>query len=491
MNQAKEYDVILVNPPVSFKKMPDNEIVISYFNTLDKFGKHLLGDDDTEANYGLLSIASKIEMDRPETTIKIIDFNVIDKEIRKKKKRSIKYSDIKQELSKYSANIIGLSFMTSSYGNWGKDLVEIASKRSEYIFLGGIHPTVRYKQVMKELGEFIDGIIVGEGELVFSSIVKEILDGSGHFEKYSSIYTGEGIPTVSVLDNRELAELPVPNYSLLYDEEEYIIPRIYTTRGCSNNCKMCSVGDFYKTKSRQDIVQVDVSRFRKDITTLYERYKIKHFVMGDLTFSENNPRFKRILDILINLRNTENINVDWWCQTRGDLLNEESAKKMKEAGFKQVAIGCEAATNKQLEFLNKKESVETIKSSLQLLRKYDINTQGYWILGVPGETRQSIKKTQEMILNYLSDDLMVVPHITILVPYPNTKLSKEQKGIKIDHYNYKDYWMNCDLNGYGMPVYHTIDENGQILLSSEEIYNIWLETLELITKFMEEKYNEF
>lgn len=94
-----------------------------------------------------------------------------------------------------------------------------------------------------------------------------------------------------------------------------------------------------------------------------------------------------------------------------------------------------------------------------------------------------------MILEYLNDDLLSVPHITILVPYPNTKLSKEQHGIRIDNRNFADYWMNCDLYGYGKPVYHTVDEVGRMLLSSDKIYEIWLETLEEVTKFMEEKYN--
>lgn len=486
------YDVILINPPVSFKRMPDekeDKIVISYFNTLNKYGKKLLGDDDTEPNYGLLSIAAKIREDRPETTIKIIDFNIIDKKIRETENRAINKQDIELELNNYSANIVGISFMTCSYGVWGQELIESAYNISEYMFLGGIHPTVRYKQVINETQNYIDGIIVGEGEYVFSWLVKKILDGNGNFKTNHSIYTGQENPIRSVLDNRQLAELPLPAYDLMYDDEDYIIPRIYTTRGCSNNCKMCSVGDFYKTKSHQDIVQVEISRFKSDVISLWEKYKIKHFVMGDLTFSENNPRFKKILDILINLRYGENIVSDWWCQTRGDLLNEESAEKMSEAGFKQVAIGCEAATNKQLQSLNKKENIETIKCSLQLLRKYNINTQGYWILGVPGEDINSIKKTKNMILEYLNDDLLSVPHITILVPYPNTKLSKEQHGIRIDNRNFANYWMNCDLYGYGKPVYHTVDEEGRTLLSSDKIYEIWLETLEEVTRFMEEKYN--
>lgn len=482
------YDVILINPPVSFKKMPDDEVVKKYHYTLKRLGKNLLGDNDEEPNYGLLSIAAKIIEDRDGTNVKIIDFNIIDKNMRINKKRSISINDINKELSKYTADIIGISFMTVSYGVWGKELIKSASEISEYLFVGGIHPTVRYMQVMNENNNLIDGIIVGEGEYIFSWIVKTILDGDLHFERNQSVYTGTGIPIRSILSNKQLADLPLPAYYLQYNEDEYIIPRIYTTRGCSNNCSMCSVGDFYKTKSHQDIVQVEIARFKTDVLELCDRYHIKHFVMGDLTFSENNPRFKKVLETIANIRDTNGIDLDWWCQTRGDLLNEESAEMMSYAGFKQVAIGCEAATNKQLKSINKREKIETIKNSLQLLRKYSINTQGYWILGVPGEDKTSIKKTQEAIIKYIEDDLITVPHITILVPYPNTALFKGKSGIEIEHRDYSKYWMNCDLNGYGKPVYHTIDENGRTLLSSDEIYNYWIETLQKVTEIMEEKY---
>jgi radical SAM superfamily enzyme YgiQ (UPF0313 family) len=260
-----------------------------------------------------------------------------------------------------------------------------------------------------------------------------------------------------------------------------------------NNCSICSVGSFFRTGRSVDQVDVDIDTLIDKIGRTYESNKIKHFVLGDLDISDR-QRLQKFLKKLILLNQQKGITKDWWCQTRGDsaVIDSATARLLLKAGFKQVAIGCEGATDQQLQTINKNEKVSNVKKALRTLTKAGLTTQGYWIIGLPYDTYQDVKQTQATILEYLKSGLVTVPHITILVPYPNTDIEKHEgtNGIRIVNRDYKNYWMNCDLYGCGKPVYETIDRNGRTLLTSDQIYELWLETLQKVTEFYNSRRNK-
>jgi radical SAM superfamily enzyme YgiQ (UPF0313 family) len=439
----------------------------------------------------LLSIAANIRKNIPDKTIKVLDFNILDKKLRATQNRALTNDDIKKELEKYHPLVSGISFMTSSYGEWGKDLIKFTKQRSTFLFLGGIHPTVKPREIFMENSkkntgddeDYVNGIVVGEGEIVFVEIIRQIFK-NGKFQDMPHVYTGKKEVERAILNNQELNELPIPAYDLMYKDDEAIIPRLYTSRGCNFRCSMCSVGEFYKTKNQSDPVPVETGKILNDIKELHDKYVISHYVIGDLCSFDNAIKFRMFLEELEKIQEHENFrDYNWWCQTRGDVITEEFALQLKKTRFSQIAIGCEGASQAQLDSIHKHEGADVIARALKTLRDNQIDTQCYWILGLPGETKETIQKTQEKILRYLQDGLTTIPHITILVPYPNTDIYNEKTGIEIVEHDYSKYWMNCDLYGYGKPVYKTVDTHRDTLLSSDDIYNYWLETLQKVTEY--------
>jgi anaerobic magnesium-protoporphyrin IX monomethyl ester cyclase len=499
--KIKTCDVLLVNPPTGSDVMPTNEIILNYFKCIDRID--LLGDSDTEPNYGLFSIAAYLrqgcEQLKMPVSIEYVDLNSLDINLRRgKENRAINKNDMAKILSKYKCRVAGVSFMTASYGTWAEMLIPVVKQSSDYVFLGGIHPSVRYKEVMKKFSEQISGIVVGEGEEVFFNVVQRVLQGNGHgFERIRHLYTRKklknghgGKISRARLDYEFLSKLPNPAYNISFKRNAEVIARVYSSRGCDNKCSMCSVAHFFNSEELSEAVDVYVDKLIEKIDEIYKKYNVKHFVLGDLTTS-NRERLVKFLYKLIDL-NKELIKrkktpKKWWCQTRGDssIIDKTTAELLKEAGFEQVAIGCEGATDKQLATINKEEKVVSIKNALKTLRDAGLSTQGYWIIGLPYDTEKSVEKTQEAILEYLESGLVTVPHITVLVPYPNTGLAKNSgnNGIKIINKDYKNYWMNCDLYGCGRPVYETIDAEGNTVLTSDRIYKLWLETLQKVTDF--------
>ncbi len=493
-NKRIQCDVLLINPPAASDIMPQEKIIYDYFSCISSMD--FLGDSDIEPNYGLFSIAAYLreqcKLHNEKVIIKYLDLNIIDQHLRVKERRPINKDDFKKIFARYSCGVAGISFMTASFGTWAEALIPIVKEVSAHVILGGIHPTVRYRSILDKYKE-LSGIVVGEGERVFYNIVRELIHKTGNIERIPNLCTPQKLaenPNVIIhparLDNIFLSNLPVPAYDVFYQQIDEVIARVYSSRGCINSCSICSVGSFFKTNGLAEPVNIEIDSIIDAIGKLYDSYKVKHFVLGDLNISDK-MRLSIFLDKLILLNQRKGIKKDWWCQTRGDLsiIDRSIAKKLLRAGFKQVAIGCEGGTDRQLQMINKNEEVKSVKKALKILSGAGLSTQGYWIIGLPYDTLESVRKTQETILEYLRTGIVTVPHITVLVPYPNTDLEKNENtnGIRIVDTNYKNYWMNCDLFGCGKPVYETIDENGNVLLTREQIYDLWLDTLKKVTEF--------
>ena len=166
--------------------------------------------------------------------------------------------------------------MTSSYGTWADVIIKHLKTRTSYIFLGGIHPTVRYREIFETYSDTISGIVIGEGEKVFFEIAKEILLNGKDLERIEHLCTLKKIesdPEVNIppcrLDNLTLTHLPNPEYRLQYKRSDEIIARLYSTRGCINNCSICSVANFFHADREEDPSLVHVDKLIEKIGNLY------------------------------------------------------------------------------------------------------------------------------------------------------------------------------------------------------------------------------
>ncbi|MDP2767175.1 MAG: radical SAM protein, partial [Candidatus Methanoperedens sp.] len=88
-----------------------------------------------------------------------------------------------------------------------------------------------------------------------------------------------------------------------------------------------------------------------------------------------------------------NIDVLWSCETRVDLINEELLKAMKKAGCYMIAYGIESGNQMILNNLRKKITIEQIRSAIELTHKAGIQSVGYFMLGSPWETPETIRET--------------------------------------------------------------------------------------------------
>lgn len=461
--EKDDYDVLLIQPNMlqQIDAKYVDPVQIEYWNSLEKVGG-LFGDLPIEPNWGLLYIAASLKENGIKTGL--LDLHLYDYIKYTKTNDFIDESDIRKLLKLKKFKLIGISAMTLSHNNALK-IAQIAKEVNPQckVILGGIHFSFLVEQVLIE-NPLIDGVLAGEGEKSFVELFKQI-DYKNEWNKIEGlsyrdgeeVYVSEGYPLIEDLDS-----LPYPDYDL-WPEDVPLIPRIYTARGCNGGCSYCVVNKFFCNKYRKR----NINSALEEIRYLVNKYNVKDVLIGDLNFGANFQDAMKFCDLLME----SGLDLKWWCQTRPDGLNEALIEKMAKAGCKQIGIGIESVDDEILDSSMSQKSNSDLNTEelCRLIKKYGISVQGYFILGLPGETIKTALSTINCIDKLTKEGLVDVSHIAVMVPYPGTPIFNEASKFEIEivEHDFSKYLMNCDFMNAGVPVVRTK------CLSNYQIYALW------------------
>lgn len=217
---------------------------------------------------------------------------------------------------------------------------------------------------------------------------------------------------------RELDELPAPARELI-NHAHYRLPdnnRPYTTilaaRGCPFSCIYCLVpsvsGKTISTRSPQSMV--------KEIKECYETWDIQDYLLKADTFTLNQTWVREFCQLL----NEENLPLRWFTNTRPDTINAELARDMKKAGCWMLAMGVESGDETILEKIGKKTTRESIKKGVDACREAQLQTFLYFTIGLPWDTRVSIKRSIKFALELDGDYVEFHP----IYPFPGSAIYK-------------------------------------------------------------------
>jgi hypothetical protein len=112
-----------------------------------------------------------------------------------------------------------------------------------------------------------------------------------------------------------------------------------------------------------------------------------HFYDDDFTMDMK--RAGTICDLVI----AENLQMTWSCTTRVDLVNQPLLEKMKHAGCWLISYGVESAEDRVLRGINKGYSIDDVTRAFTLTKQCGISTVGFFMAGLPGETRESLEES--------------------------------------------------------------------------------------------------
>ncbi len=345
---------------------------------------------------------------------KSINSKVIDLEITSKE-------ELIKNFQKDKPNIVGISCFTDNRHfafNIAKLLKEIDPNIK--IVLGAHHASAMYKQVLENYP--VDYVVVGEGELTFYKLVTETLEkvkGVAYKKGKTIVFNGfrELIKNLDSLPFPSYKDLDIKKYKWEYNGN--LIPNydLVTSRGCPFACIYCSSSSFWghkwRFRSPKNIVD--------EIELVNKKYKIKHFRIVDDNFTINKKRAIQTCKEIIKRK----LKIHFWIQSRvQSLANEpELAKWLKKAGCYFIAFGIESGSQKILDNINKKQTVQQIIDACKICKEIGLKINAYFMVGNPGENSETINDSKKIIKQICPDEI----GISLTQVYPDTELYKQTK----------------------------------------------------------------
>jgi len=251
------------------------------------------------------------------------------------------------------------------------------------IFSQELIPNTPNFESFLEKTPYIDHIVIGEGEILFQQILSGELPGN------KKVYTSADIKDEIV----DLSAIALPDFSD-FDLSKYPLIPSYTSRGCVYHCSFCTEASFWK-KYRHKNVQKIVS----DLELSAQKYNRRIFVLTDCLI---NPVATELAREMI----ARDLAIYWDVYLKVDphVCDPEYALLWRRGGFYRARIGIETGSQRVLDLMDKRITVEQSKTALASLASVGIKTTTYWAVGHPGETEADFQATLDF-LSEMQDDI--------------------------------------------------------------------------------------
>lgn len=292
-------------------------------------------------------------------------------------------------------------------------------------FLGGVHPTFCYDEVLSNNEAWIDYCVLGEGELTAPELLEAHRSGRDLSTVQGIAFVQEGKVTttrprdfVTDLDSLSPAWRLV-NWSdyPLYFIDKSTVAIVSSSRGCVHSCIFCSQHKFWKGSYRQR----DPHKFVAEIEHLAASYGINVFFIADEYPTYSRQRWEKILDLLIEKKLGVHILMETCI---ADILRDRDIlHRYRQAGILFIYLGVEATSDQRLKEFKKETRFEDSKEALRLIRDAGMICESSLILGTPNETPQSINETLELAHEYNADFM----HFLLLAPWPYADMYESLK----------------------------------------------------------------
>lgn len=217
----------------------------------------------------------------------------------------------------------------------------------------------------------------------------------------------DDLPFVTPIYKRDLE---IGNYFIGYLKHPYI--SFYTGRGCKSRCTFClwpqTVGGHrYRTRSVRNVV-AEVRWAQKAFP------EVKEFFFDDDTFTDDASRAEEIA------RELGRLGVTWSCNAKAN-VRRETLKVMRDNGLRLLLVGYETGNQQILHNIRKGMRIDFARRFTRDCHELGITIHGTFILGLPGETRETIQETIEFAREINPHTLQV----SLAAPYPGTELYRQ------------------------------------------------------------------
>jgi len=372
----------------------------------------------------------------------VLEENNIDVEIIDAAALEMSWEALEDNIRRISPGLVAVTALTPTIDK-ALQTAELAKKTCPQatVVMGGYHPTFNYPEMLDK--DYVDIVVMGEGEFTLLDLV-ETLDEGGDLKNVRGIAYEGGVtpprPLISDLD-----ELPFPARHLLpMDHYKILNMKLHTAtmvsgRGCPMQCSFCASAALHGNKLRMRSPENVVD----EMEHLVNDHNSGMIAFMDDTFTLKPSRVEEICDEI----KRRDMDVYWGCTARADTLSEKLLRKLSDSGCITMFLGVESADQQQLDRVNKQMTIEKIRQAFKLSRENDIRTIASVVLGMPGDTKESIGRTIKFVRELNPSYAL----FSLATPYPGTRFYQE--AVQDNLIKVKD-WSKYTLLS---PVLETVD----------------------------------
>jgi hopanoid biosynthesis associated radical SAM protein HpnJ len=223
-------------------------------------------------------------------------------------------------------------------------------------------------------------------------------------------------------------DLVVEQYFIGYLLHPYV--SLYTGRGCRSKCTFCLWpqtvgGQRYRTRSVEHVL-AEIERGRRHFP------QVKEYFFDDDTFTDDRPRAEAIA------RGLGRLGVTWSCNAKAE-VPLDTLRVMRDNGLRLLLVGYESGSQTVLNNIRKGTRIDRAREFTRNARALGIKIHGTFILGLPGETRETIRQSIDFAREIDLDTIQV----SLAAPYPGTALYRQARA---------GGWLDADalVDGSGM-----------------------------------------
>jgi len=341
--------------------------------------------------------------------------------------RGMTFEEILAEIPK-ETKLVGVSNLFTFSFPIVEGLLKKVKKQGIKTVVGGAHPSAVPEEVLKSSS--IDYVIISEGEESLVALYDYVIgrrrtlniDGIGYKVK-GKIKINPKKHFIKDLDSlpypaRDL--LPMKNYWKTREAHGPTKDRwtpILSSRGCPYNCTFCTspLWNFcWRARSPENVVN--------EIEYCVRKMGIREFHFEDENMTLDK---KRLLDICKEIIRRD-LNITWQTPNgiRASVTDEEMLEAMNKSGCTHITVAPESGSERVLnEIINKKQNLESVERVVTTANKLGMRTAAFFILGLPGETKDDLEKTVEFGKKLAKLGLDEVD-FGLFVPLPGSELYK-------------------------------------------------------------------
>jgi len=391
---------------------------------------------------GLMYIASALE--KAGHTVEMLDNYLANKPL----------EEIKQIIKQTNPFMVGITCGSATFARCVETAKAIKEAKADcVVVVGGWHASYLPKTLLAH--NEIDYAIIGEGERAITQLANALTKGN-----LSQATTLPGVASKTkngIVINppqfiEDIDEIPYPARHLLpleqYDRTiEFLEAQpadvMSISRGCVFSCGFCETRKLWGNINRS----FSPKRVIGEIQDLQNRYGTKGIYFINDNFTLNKEKTKKLCQLMIQ----QTPDLEWVCDTRVDLIDEELLELMSKAGCKVIWFGVESGSQKILKRINRDTTPKQVEEAFKLCKKHGIKTACSFMLGLPDETledmEQSLKFAKKISPDYCQ--------FNIFIAYPDSNLYKEL--LQTNNYTQlDDYLLSVKSDQYNFETLKTV-----------------------------------